>query len=72
MKIGILGAGNIADLVAPTIAAVKEAECYAVAARSLERAEAFAAKHEFAKAYGSYEELVKDEEVELIYPQEKE
>lgn len=67
MKIGILGAGNIADVVAPTIAAVKEAECYAVAARSLERAEAFAVKHGFAKAYGSYEELVKDEEVELIY-----
>ena len=67
MKIGILGAGNIADVVAPTIAAVKEAECYAVASRSLERAEAFAVKHGFAKAYGSYEELVKDEEVELIY-----
>lgn len=67
MKIGILGAGNIAAVVAPTIAAVKEAECYAVAARSLERAEAFAAKYGFAKAYGSYEELVEDEEVELIY-----
>lgn len=67
MKIGILGAGNIASVVAPTIAAVEEAECYAVAARSLERAENFAKQYGFTKAYGSYEELVKDPEVELIY-----
>ena len=67
MKIGILGAGRIANSVAPTIAAVAKAECYAVAARSLDRAEAFAQKHGFAKAYGSYKELVEDEEVELIY-----
>lgn len=67
MKIGILGAGKIANSVVPTIAAIAEAECYAVAARDLERAEAFAAKHGFSKAYGSYEELVCDEEVELIY-----
>ena len=67
MKIGILGAGHIADVVAPTIAVLEEAECYAVASRNLEKAESFAKKHGFLKAYGSYEELVCDPEVELVY-----
>jgi len=67
MKIGILGAGKIANSVAPTIAAIEEAECYAVAARDLEREQQFATEHNVPKAYGSYEELVTDEEVELIY-----
>ena len=63
MKIGILGAGNIADVVAPTIAAVKDAECYAVAARDLERAKAFAAKHGFKKAQDGHWYWVSSEQV---------
>ncbi|PHV69253.1 oxidoreductase [Sporanaerobium hydrogeniformans] len=67
MKIGILGAGKIAKVMAATLNQMEEATCYAVAARDLERAEAFAKSYQCEKAYGSYEELVKDEEVELIY-----
>lgn len=67
MKIGILGTGNIASQMARTINGMKEAVNYAVASRSLERAEDFKKKYEFAKAYGSYEELAADSEVELIY-----
>ena len=40
---------------------------YAVASRGLEKAKAFAAEWNFAKVYGSYEELVKDEKIDLIY-----
>ena len=67
MKIGILGAGRIAGIMAATINKMEEATCYAVAARDKERAQGFATMYGFEKAYGSYEELVQDEEVELIY-----
>mgnify|MGYP000098607992 CR=1 FL=1 len=42
MKLGILGAGNIAVQMAKTVAGMKDVENYAVAATSLERAQAFA------------------------------
>lgn len=42
-------------------------ELYAVASRTLERAQEFAKKWGFEKAYGSYEEMLEDEEVELVY-----
>lgn len=67
MKLGILGAGGIAASTAPTMAALQEVECYAVASRSYEKAEAFAKKFGFQKAYGSYEEMLRDPEVELVY-----
>lgn len=67
MKIGILGAGGIASIMAQTISQMEEATCYAVGARDKRRAEGFADTYGFEKAYGSYEALVQDEEVELIY-----
>lgn len=67
MKIGIIGTGGISATVAPTLAAMQEIECYAAASRSKERAEAFAKTYGFEKAYGSYEELVSDPAVELVY-----
>lgn len=67
MKLGIIGAGVIAAATAPTMAALPEIECYAVASRSLQKAEDFAQKQGFAKAYGSYEELVQDPAVDLVY-----
>ena len=67
LKMAILGAGGIASTMAGTISRMEQVECYAVGSRSLEKAQAFAQKFGFQKAYGSYEELVKDEEVELVY-----
>ena len=67
LKMAILGAGGIASVMAGTISRMEQVECYAVGSRSLEKAQAFARKFGFQKAYGSYEELVQDEEVELIY-----
>ncbi len=67
VKMGILGAGNIASLMAATMRELDSVECYAVGARDYDRAEAFAKKYGFVKAFGSYDELVKDPEVELIY-----
>jgi len=67
MKIGILGPGRIAETTAPAMVALEQVQCYAVASRSLERAQAFAQKFGFEKAYGSYEEMLQDPEVDLVY-----
>ena len=67
MKLAVLGPGQIAQGVAHTLVAMPEIECYAVASRSLERAEAFAERFGFRKAYGSYEQMLSDPEVELVY-----
>lgn len=71
IHIAILGAGNIAGTMARTLAAMPERGerfcTYAVAARDLERAKAFAGKYGFEKAYGSYEEMLSDETVDLVY-----
>ncbi|MDY4611761.1 MAG: Gfo/Idh/MocA family oxidoreductase [Sphaerochaetaceae bacterium] len=67
MKIAILGAGRIARKMAYTICHVEGAEPYAVASRTLEKAEEFAAEFGFSKAYGSYDEMLADPAVELVY-----
>lgn len=67
MKVGILGAGNIARTMAKTLNGMPDAVCYAVGARDKVRAEAFAKEFDVEKVYGSYEELVSDPDVELIY-----
>ncbi len=67
MKMGILGAGGIAGTMAGTIREMPQVTSWAVASRSLEKAEKFAEKYGFEKAYGSYEDLVSDPELDLIY-----
>lgn len=67
IKFGILAVGNIANSMAKAVQDLEEVECHAVASRNYEKAKDFADKWGFEKAYGSYEELVRDPEVELIY-----
>lgn len=67
MKIAILGAGGIARKMAETVQNMDSAEIYAVASRDLKRAEDFAKVFSIPKAYGSYEEMLNDKSVELVY-----
>ncbi|MFI3174110.1 MAG: Gfo/Idh/MocA family oxidoreductase [Bacillota bacterium] len=67
MKVGIIGAGGIAKKMAETLNGMGHMEAYAIAARDLSRAEAFAKEHHITKAYGSYEEMLSDPEVKLVY-----
>lgn len=67
VNIAILGVGAIAGQMAKAIGLTPEARAYAVAARDAERARAFAEQYGFAHAYGSYEEMLADKEVELVY-----
>ncbi len=67
MKIGVLGTGAIVKMVKAAWHGLDNVECYAIASRNLERAEEAAVEYGFEKAYGSYEELVADPQVELVY-----
>ena len=66
-RIGIIGAGWIARKMCRAIAPFTDMEIYAIASRTMEKAEAFAAEHNIRKAYGSYEEMVCDPAVDLVY-----
>lgn len=64
---GILGAGFIADTVSHDIGLAAGNVVAAVAARDADRAAAFAVRHGAARSYGSYEALVADDEVDVVY-----
>lgn len=68
-KWGVLSAGKIChDFVTATRSLPQgDHEFVAVAARSLESASEFAARHNIPKSYGSYDELAKDTNVEVVY-----
>lgn len=69
MKWGILATGTIAKKFADTITQMSsEGESLAaVGSRTLSGAEAFAQKYGIERAYGSYEQLAQDPDVEIIY-----
>ncbi len=67
MKLGVLGTGKIVQSVTKTLQKMEGIECYAIASRTNERAQQAATEYGYEKAYGSYEELVADTEVELVY-----
>lgn len=67
IKWGILGPGTIAHKFARGLDVLPEAELFAVGSRSEERARKFAEKYNFQKSYGSYESLVADPEIDVIY-----
>ncbi|MBO6146308.1 MAG: Gfo/Idh/MocA family oxidoreductase [Lachnospiraceae bacterium] len=67
MKLAILGAGGIAGVMAGTVAKMDGVENYAIGSRDIAKAKTFAEQYGMQKAYGSYEELLADPEVELVY-----
>ncbi|MCL6457671.1 MAG: Gfo/Idh/MocA family oxidoreductase [Gorillibacterium sp.] len=64
---GILGPGNIAGQFVKDLVHAEGAQVVAVGSRTKANAERFAEKHGIPRAYGSYEELALDNEVEIIY-----
>ncbi|MBO5549635.1 MAG: Gfo/Idh/MocA family oxidoreductase [Prevotella sp.] len=67
LRVGIIGAGWIAEKAAITLNGLTDCEAYAIGSRRLEKAEAFARQWNIPKAYGSYAELIADADVDLIY-----
>jgi predicted dehydrogenase len=64
---GIVGPGRIAESVTRDFPLVDGARPVAVASRSAERAEAFAARHGIERAYGSYADILADPDVDVLY-----
>jgi predicted dehydrogenase len=64
---GIVGPGRIAEKVVGDFAVVDGARAVAVASRSIDRAQAFAAQHGVDRAYGSYAEIMADPDVDALY-----
>ncbi|GGA26952.1 Gfo/Idh/MocA family protein [Paenibacillus physcomitrellae] len=67
IKWGILSTGWIAEMFVQDLAHVANGECVAVGSRTLESASKFAEKFGIPRAYGSYEELVQDPDIDVIY-----
>ena len=68
IKVGFLGAGNIAHTLAETFLFLKDKyELYGVASKDIKRSEDFKNKYGFKKAYKDYEEMLNDENIDLVY-----
>lgn len=66
-RIGIIGAGWIAEKMAQALSSTDDICVHAIASRSIGKATAFAEEWNIPKAYGSYEEMVADKEIDLVY-----
>jgi predicted dehydrogenase len=66
-KWGILAPGKMSAKFTRGLRLLENAELYAVGSRDILRAKQFAAELGYKKAYGSYEELAADKEVDIIY-----
>ena len=67
VKWGILSTANINRRVLPGAKSSRELEIVAVGSREKSKADAFAEQWEIPRAYGSYEELLADPDVEAVY-----
>ena len=67
IKWGIIGCGNIANKFASDLSLIEDAELFAVASRSEERAKEFQQKHHANKSYSNYKELLADEDIDIVY-----
>lgn len=67
IKWGIIGAGGIANKFVESLKSIEDAELTAVGSRDAGRAAGYAGKYGAKRYYGSYEELVKDPDIDIIY-----
>ena len=66
-KWAILGAGNIANQFANGLKSIDDAELYAIGSRDFDKAKEFASRYGATIAYGSYEELAADSNIDCVY-----
>lgn len=67
VRFGILGLGVISNRFATVLDGLEGAVLQAAASRELARSEEFIRKHHGKKAYDSYDALIKDPEVDILY-----
>jgi predicted dehydrogenase len=66
-KWGILAPGKMSKKFSAALKLLDNAELYAVGSRDLSKARTFAREHGFKKYYGSYDDLAKDPDLDIIY-----
>lgn len=64
---GIIGAGNIAHRFVQALSHIENANLYAVSNRTIEKANHFKALYGANRAYDSFDELLNDEEIDVVY-----
>lgn len=62
-----MGAGRMSGWFSAALSVLPDADCYAVGSRDFAKGRQFAREYGFKKVYGSYEELVNDPEIDIIY-----
>lgn len=68
VKWGVLGTAGIArGCTIPGMQLAENCELYAIAGRSLDKAEQFKSEFGFEKAYGDYDSLLADKEIQAVY-----
>ena len=64
---GLLSTARINERLIPSLRQAQRCELLAVASRNVERAQAYADKWDIPRAYGSYEDLLADPEIDVVY-----
>ncbi len=67
IKWGIISTGSISGSFAQALAQLPDAELIAVASRNEPTAKEFAKTHSIPRAYGTYQELADDPEIDVVY-----
>ena len=67
VRFAIMGLGYIASRVAQGIQYAKNAQLYAVASRDIKKANSFKEQFHAQVAYGSYQEMLEDDKVDIVY-----
>ena len=67
LRWGVIGTGWIADRFVASLVTHSSQRVVAVGSRAQPTAQAFADRHSIRRAYGSYEELVNDADVDVVY-----
>ncbi len=67
VRIGIMGTARIARTVVPQMLESDSATVVAIASRSMDRAQQFASEFAIPKAYGSYDDLLRSQDVDAVY-----
>lgn len=67
LKWGIIGCGRVSHDFVQALKHLPTASVVACAARSKDSAQEFSTKHSIAKSYGSYDELLQNEDIQCVY-----
>src|SRR2546423_15625273 len=67
LRWGILGVANINNRLLPSFGRARNLELYAIASRSLDKAQGAAKAAGIPKAHGSYEALLDDPAIDIVY-----